>query len=82
MNFQALEELTPNWDGYGAFTPLPETIVRAKKICRSLCTNPELYPLPNGTVELLWELDGVTVSIEVGRTKEAICVFIANDELK
>lgn len=58
------------WDGYGAVRPVAECLNHALEIIRNKNIKLEyltdIYPNPNGTLTLEWELDDKEIGLEVG----------------
>ena len=59
-NLAKLERISllgDNWNGYGA-APLPDsTIFSAKNLIRNLFFQPEIFPTPDGTIQIEYEKD-------------------------
>ncbi len=67
-----LARLGPDWDGYGAEPISSRCIANASALLAALrpgIPSPELTPNPNGTLTLDWEVDGQTLSLELGATR-------------
>ncbi len=59
-----LADLEPNWDGYGGSPPTEQAVkataallLETNKLSRGLLEEPFIAPLPEGGLELEWELD-------------------------
>lgn len=59
-----LASLEPDWDGYGGVPPTEEAVkataellLESHKLTRGLLESPFIAPLPEGGLELEWELD-------------------------
>lgn len=67
---RAYANFQDDWDGYGAVRPVSECLNHAMEIIRNKNINldylTDIYPNPNGTISLEWELDDNEIGLEVG----------------
>ncbi len=66
-----IENLKPNWDGYGASPIHPDAIEHARTLHAALIRDGhevDVTPNPNGTVTLEWAWKFRTYTIEIGKT--------------
>ncbi|HLG35773.1 MAG TPA: hypothetical protein VI757_12900 [Bacteroidia bacterium] len=80
-------ELKEDWDGYGALTPLKETIANTNRILSNLPpiileSISDLYPNPHGTISLeLTNKKDEIVSIEIGKKTYSFFSKFSDKEL-
>lgn len=66
---QELAELNDNWDSYGAISPTKQAILGAVQLINDLLDEtspaPDIFPVPNGNLQLEWSCFGFNLEIEV-----------------
>ena len=79
-NLQKLKEISlleENWNGYGA-KPFSSILIRdAENVIRGICTQPEIFPTADDTIQLEFEkTDGSYLEIQISEndTYEVFCM--------
>ncbi len=81
-----LTQLGDNWDGYGALSPTKEALIGAMQLAMELFEEgtplPDVFPVPNGNIQLEWSCFGFDLEIEVISNRKLIACFdnLATDE--
>lgn len=84
---QEFSHLPDNWDSYGALAPTSEAMLSALQLTYTIFTKetplPDVFPVPNGSVQIEWSLAGLEMEIEVVSQDKFILYFenFETDEL-
>lgn len=84
---QEFSHLSDNWDSYGALAPTSEAMLSALQLTHTIFTKetplPDVFPVPNGSVQIEWSLAGLEMEIEVVSQDKFILYFenFETDEL-
>lgn len=74
-----LSQLADNWDGYGALSPTKEALIGAVELALELFEEgtplPDVFPVPNGNIQLEWSCFGLDLEIEVISNRRLIACF-------
>lgn len=74
-----LTQLADNWDGYGALSPTKEALIGAVELAMELFEEgtplPDVFPVPNGNIQLEWSSFGLDLEIEVMSNRKLVACF-------
>lgn len=81
---EELAELVDNWDGRGAVAPT-ETAVRGAfrwvgELFRGDTPKPDIFPVPNGNIQLEWSCFGLDIEIEIASISTCYVSFEDHQE--
>ena len=78
-----LADLTDSWDGYEAKPidrrALAVAVAMIKSAVGTGMSNPEIFPVPNGGVQLEWSVGSMELELEIEPGGAAV-VFVGDDE--
>lgn len=61
-----IEQLTENWNGYGAVPISKEVIANTRRLLGFLAVKPEVFPVPDGSIQIEYDRkDGAYLEIHV-----------------
>jgi hypothetical protein len=66
MHIRELEKLPENWDSYGGLPIQPGIADQARSVLAALSTEPYIYPMPSGGIQLAWHHEAISIEIEPG----------------
>lgn len=71
---QSLTNLGPNWDGYNALPPTNEAILATIMLAGGMfgisTPRPDVFPVPNGSIQIEWSCFNLEIEVEVVRNDE------------
>ena len=80
-----LAQLGENWDSYGAYSPSKRSLVGACQLINELLDKdtpkPDIFPVPNGNVQIEWSCSGIELEIEVISSTNCEVYYNNTDEV-
>jgi len=75
----SFQQLGDNWDSYGAKKPTQNALLGAAVWISLICDKgtpvPNVFPVPNGNIQIEWSLEDVELEIEVVSQSTCLALF-------